>query len=130
MAAEQDYICIEKDQLQEQSKKIAELEAHSKFKEERITELIADNKRIESKIDHLTETVNKVMLNSIQDDNNLKQKVITLETKIDNQEEAFQQYKEDNQKKREDDRAKTNQLLTVITVGITVVSFALNYLFK
>lgn len=130
MAAEQDYICIEKDQLQEQSKKIAELEAHSKFKEERITELIADNKRIESKIDNLTETVNKVMLNSIQDDNNLKQKVITLETKIDNQEEAFQQYKEDNQKKREDDRAKTNQLLTVITVGVTVVSFALNYLFK
>ncbi len=131
MAVEQpEYICIEKDQLQEQSKKIAELEAHSKFKEERINELIGDNKRIEAKIDNLTETVNKVMLNSIQDDNNLNQRVLTLETKIQTQDDVLKQYKEESLKHRDEERAKTNQRLTYITVGIAILTFVLTYLWK
>ena len=130
MAAEQDYICIEKDQLTEQSKKIAELEAHAEFKEQRINELVEDNKRIESKIDNLTDTVNKVMLNSIQDDNNLNQRVIALETKIKTQDDVLKTYEENAQKHREEDRAKTNQRLTYITVGIGILTFVLTYLWK
>lgn len=75
------YVCIEKDQLQEHSESLAELKAKSKYKEGRINELIEDNKRIEGKIDKLTETVNSIMLHSIQDDNNLNQRVTALESK-------------------------------------------------
>lgn len=122
--------CLHEDQLQELSAKTAELEAKNGFKEQRINELIADNKRIESKIDKLTDTVNKVMLNSIKDDNNLNQRVITLETQIETQNDVLKQYQEEARKHREEERAKTNQRLTYITVGIAILTFALSYLFK
>ena len=128
MAAE--YICIRDEELNNQSRKIAELEAHSKFKEERINELIEDNRRIESKIDKLTETVNKVMLNSIKDDNNLNQRVHVLETKSDTQEKLLLQHEEQARKQREEDRAKTNQYLSYITVGICLLTFILTYILK
>ena len=64
--------CIHEQQLQTQSEKLAELEAKNGFKDQRINELIEDNRRIESKIDNLTDTVNKVMLNSIKDDKDIE----------------------------------------------------------
>lgn len=71
MASE--YICIKED-------KLAELEARAEYKEKRIDEL--DNKmdRMDAKLDKLTENVNNIMLHSIQDDNNLNQRVTALET--------------------------------------------------
>ena len=46
--------CIaHEEQIQENSKKIAELEAKNGFKAQRINDLIEDNRRIESKIDNL-----------------------------------------------------------------------------
>ena len=110
------------EQIQELTRKTAELEAHASFKEQRIMELIDDNKRIEGKIDNLTDTVNKVMLNSIRDDNDLNQRVLTLETKSDTQEKLLNEYEEKARKQRDEDRAKNNQNIAIIGLVMTGVS--------
>ena len=123
--------CIQhEEQIQELARKTAELEAHANFKEQRISELIEDNKRIEGKIDNLTDTVNKVMLNSIRDDNDLKQRVLTLETKSDTQEKVLKEYEETQRKQREEDRAKTTQYMVAIGTVIGVLSFIFAYILK
>ena len=118
------------EQIQELARKTAELEAHANFKEQRISELIEDNKRIEGKIDNLTDTVNKVMLNSIKDDNDLKQRVLTLETKSDTQEKLLKEYEAKAKKQRDDERARTNQYLSGIGVAIAILSFVFAYVLK
>ena len=123
--------CLQhEEQIQELSRKTAELEAHASFKEQRIMEIIEDNKRIEGKIDNLTDTVNKVMLNSIRDDNDLKQRVLTLETKSDTQEKFLKEYEEKQRKQREEDRAKTTQYMAVIGTVIGFLSFIFAYILK
>ena len=123
--------CLQhEEQIQELSRKTAELEAHASFKEQRISELIEDNKRIEGKIDNLTDTVNKVMLNSIRDDNDLKQRVLTLETKSDTQEKLLKEYEAKAKKQRDDERARTNQYLSGIGVAIAILSFVFAYVLK
>ena len=117
-------------QIQELSRKTAELEAKNGFKAQRINELIEDNRRIESKIDKLTESVNKSILASVQGDSDLKQRVTNLETKINTQNDTIKQFEEKARKHREDDRAKTNQYLGFITAGICVLTFILTYIFK
>lgn len=120
--------CIaHEEQIQKNARKIAELEAHASFKEQRITELIEDNKRIEAKIDNLTETVNKVMLNSISGDNDLKQRVLTLETKSDTQEKLLKEYEEKQRKQRDEDRQKQNLRIAYLGVGLTGLSIVLAY---
>ena len=123
--------CLQhEEQIQELSRKTAELEAHAGFKEQRISELIEDNKRIEGKIDNLTDTVNKVMLNSIKDDNDLKQRVLTLETKSDTQEKLLKEYEAKAKKQRDDERARTNQYLSGIGVVIAILSFVFAYVLR
>ena len=121
--------CIQhEEQIQELARKTAELEAHANFKEQRISELIEDNKRIEGKIDNLTDTVNKVMLNSIRDDNDLKQRVLTLETKSDTQEKLLKDYEEKARKQRDEDRQKQNLRIAYLGVGLTGLSIILAYI--
>lgn len=123
--------CLQhEEQIQELARKTAELEAHASFKEQRIMEIIEDNKRIEGKIDNLTETVNKVMLNSIKDDNNLNQRVTTLETTIKTQDDTIKKFEEKQRKEREEDRAKTTQYMAVIGTVIGVLSFIFAYIIK
>ena len=122
--------CLHEEQIQGYCKKIAELEAHAEFKEQRINDLIEDNKRIEAKIDNLNDTMNKVMLNSIRDDNDLKQRVITLETKADTQEKIIAQYEEKAKQEREEERQKTNTHLAYIGTAMGVLSFVFAYLLR
>ena len=131
MTAEKlEYTCIEKDQLSEQSAKIAELEARADFKDQRINELIEDNRRIESKIDKLTETVNNIVINSIKDDKDLKEDITKLKAKVEAQEKNFENFEKKQKEQRDDDRAKTNQYLTAIGIGLGVLYFVLNFVFK
>lgn len=69
-----EYICIKED-------KLAELEARAEYKEKRIDELDRKMDKIDGKLDKLTANVNNIMLHSIQDDNNLNQRVTALESK-------------------------------------------------
>ena len=117
-------------QIQENTREIAGLKERANYKDLRIGELIEDNKRIEAKIDNLTDTVNKVMLNSIKDDNELKQKVLALETKIDTQDKTIAKYKQESKEQRDEDRAKVNQRLTLIGLGISALSIILAFILK
>ena len=71
--------CLHEEQLHGQSRKIAELEARADYKDKRIEEIITQNMRTEEKIDKLTDIVNNLMLKSIQDDNDINQRVTALE---------------------------------------------------
>ena len=123
--------CLQhEEQIQELARKTAELEAHASFKEQRINELIKDNKRIESKIDKLTESVNKSILASVQGDSDLQQRVLALETKSDTQEKLLKEYEEKARKQREDDRAKFNQNIAVIGVVMTAISLIIAFIPK
>lgn len=123
--------CLQhEEQIQELSQKMVELAAHAGFKEQRISELIEDNKRIEGKIDNLTDTVNKVMLNSIKDDNNLNQRVTTLETTIKTQNDTIKEFEEKQRKQREEDRAETTQYMAIIGTVIGILSFIFAYILK
>ena len=118
------------EQIQELSRKTAELEAKNGFKQQRISELIEDNRRIESKIDKLTETVNNVVVNSIKDDKDLKEDITKLKSKVEAQEKNFEKFEKKQKEQRDDDRAKTNQYLTLIGIGLGVLYFVLNFVFK
>lgn len=123
--------CLQhEEQIQELARKTAELEAHASFKEQRIMEIIDDNKRIEGKIDNLTESVNKSILASVQGDSDLKQRVLKLETKSDTQENLLKEYEEKQRKQRDEDRAKTTQHMAVIGTVIGVLSFIFAYIIK
>ena len=121
--------CLQHDeQIQELTRKTAELEAYASFKEQRIMEIIEDNKRIEGKIDKLTDTVNKVMLNSIKDDNSLNQRVLTLETKQQTQDDLLKEFEEKQNKQRKEDREKQNLRIAYLGIGLTVLSIILAYM--
>ena len=127
--------CTEHEQqIQENSKKIAKLESKAEYKETRINELIEDNKRIEAKIDKLTETVNGVIVNSIKDDNDLNNRVIALETELKTQDKVLKEYQEAQRKEREEDRQKANQRLNYVAIGLTILTiilaYVIPYLFK
>ena len=122
--------CIHEEQIVSQSQKLAELETKNGFKDQRINELIEDNKRIEEKIDNLTKTVNEVIVNSIKDDNDLNNRVIALETQIQTQNDVLEKYKKEAKDQRDEDRQKLNLRLTAISVGLALLIFALTYVFK
>jgi len=80
MSAE--YTCIRDEQLQGQSRKIAELEARANYKDERIEQIIQDQKRMEEKIDDLTEAVSQLKYQSLKDDKDIDKRVTTLESTV------------------------------------------------
>jgi len=123
--------CVQhEEQIQKNARKIAELEAHASFKEQRIIELIKDNKRIEGKIDKLTESVNKSILASVRGDSDLTQRVLALETKSETQEKLLKEYEEKAREQRDEDRAKTTQYMAAIGTVIGVLSFIFAYILK
>ena len=115
------------EQIQELARKTAELEAHASFKEQRIMEIIDDNKRIEGKIDNLTDTVNKVMLNSIKDDNSLNQRVLAIETKQQTHDDLLKEFEEKQNKQRTEDWEKANLRIAYLGIGLTILSIVLAY---
>lgn len=82
VAKQADYICIKDEQLQGQSRKIAELEARANYKDERIEQIIKDQKRMEDKIDDLTEAVSQLKYQSLQDDKDIDKRVTALESTV------------------------------------------------
>ena len=125
-----EYNCMHEELLQDHSLHIKELEAKNGFKDQRINELIEDNRRIESKIDKLTENVNNIVVNSIKDDKDLKEDITKLKSKVEAQEKNFENFEKKQKEQRDDDRAKTNQYLTAIGIGLGVLYFVLNFVFK
>lgn len=118
------------EQIQENSREIAELKARADYKDKRIDELKKDMHEIKQSIDNLTNTVNNSIVNSIKDDKDLDNRVTSLETKIETQANIIAQYEEKARKDREEDRAKTNQYLVIIGIIISILSFVFANLLK
>ena len=68
-----EYVCIEEDRL-------TKLEARADFKEQRIDDLERKIEKMDKKLDKITENQHQMMLKSVQDDNNLNQRVTALES--------------------------------------------------
>lgn len=100
------HSCTHEEQIQRQSRKIAELKARADYKDRRIDEIITQNMRTEEKIDKLTDIVNNLMLKSVQDDNDINQRVTALE--------ASQQ--------------TIYRIISLVSVALALFTFYMNYL--
>ena len=124
----QETPCIQhEEQIQDNTQKIAALQTRADYKDKRIDELDKKMDKIDRKIDKLTDTVNKVMVNSIRDDNNLNQRVTTLETTIKTQNDTIKEFEEKQRKERDEDRQKQNLRIAYLGVGLTILSIVLAY---
>lgn len=74
--------CIHEDLIQNQSQKLAELEARADYKDKRIDEILDDNKRMEDKIDHLTVAVKDLQFQSLKDDKDIDKRLTSLESTV------------------------------------------------
>jgi len=115
------------EQIQDNTRKISALETRADYKDKRIDELNVKMDKIESKLDNLTDTVNTVVVNSIKDDNDLNNRVIALETKIETQNDVLDKYKEEQRKQRDEDRQKANMRLAYVGIGLTILTIILAY---
>lgn len=82
MASKSDYICIHEDTVQDHEAKLSRLEARSNFKDEKIEQILEDNKRINKKLDKINENIHQLQLKSARDDFNIDNRVTQLETTV------------------------------------------------
>lgn len=83
MAAKpEEYVCIEKQQLAEHQTEITSLKARADYKELRIEELNDKIEKIDTKLDTISESMNQLILKSVTDDNELNQRVTSLENTV------------------------------------------------
>lgn len=81
-AKKTEYMCIHEEKLQEHETKLETLGTRIDYKEEKITQILKDNQRMEKKIDKITESIHQLQLNSAQDDFNIDKRVTGLESTV------------------------------------------------
>ena len=74
--------CLHEEQIQGQSRKIAELETKAIYKEKMIDELSETMKDMKKSIDSLDETINNFILKSVNDDSTLRELVNKQDNRI------------------------------------------------
>lgn len=74
--------CFHEEQIQGQSRKIAELETRSNYKEKMIDELNENMKDIKETIESLDKTINNFILKSISDDGKLREVINKQDNRI------------------------------------------------
>jgi chromosome segregation ATPase len=78
-----EYPCIpHEEQIQKISRKAAELETRADYKDKRIDELKADMRDLKGSVESLDKTINDYIVNSIKDDNTLKDYITSLENRV------------------------------------------------
>lgn len=112
MTPKSEHNCINEDKIQDHSIQLKELETRSDYKEQRMDELNAKMDKMEEKLDVLNDNVNKLILQSSQQDNQLEIRLAKIETDMQNQ-------KEENQRR-----------LAWIGVGLTVLTILINLWFN
>ena len=107
--------CVHEEQIRGISRKTSELEANAKYHEKHLDELTVSIKELQESIDGMNKSINKIILKSVNDDNDLKKYVSGLENRIIMLETA---------------KNEQWKLFTGLGVLIPVVSFVITYLFK
>ena len=113
--------CLHEKDIVNQSKAIERLNAELGYKKEKLDDLKKDNRRMEDKIDKLTESVNDLVLQSKTDDDKLELRLKAIETEQ-------KVIKETTKELAEKNRADLNVRLVIATVILAVLSFYFNYL--
>ena len=114
-----DYNCIHEEQIQGQSRKIAELETRADYKDKRIDDLYVKIEKMESKIDTLNDNVNQLILQSNKRDNDRELRLKAIETEIEQQKQVSIE-----------NHNRVSQLLALVGVGLTIITILINVYFK
>ena len=114
-----DYTCIHEDQIQNQSRKIAELETRADYKDKRIDELYVKIEKMEDKLDTLNKNVNTLILQSNKGDTELELRLKAIETELALQKQT-----------QLENHNRVSQLLAVVGVGLTIITILINVYFK
>ena len=113
------YTCIHEEQIQGQSRKIAELETRADYKDKRIDDLYVKIEKMESKIDTLNDNVNQLILQSNKGDTDLELRLKAIETELELQKQTSI-----------DNHNRVSQLLAIVGVGLTIITILINVYFK
>lgn len=108
----QNYTCLHEEQIQDHSIQIKELETKADYKEKRIDDLYEKIEKMEKKLDTINDNVNKLILQSSQDDKDLEVRLTKIETDMKNQ-------KEESQRR-----------ITWIGIGLTILTIIINLYFQ
>ena len=114
-----DYNCIHEEQIQGQSRKIAELETRADYKDKRIDDLYVKIEKMENKIDTLNDNVNQLILLSNKGDTDLELRLKAIETELEIQKQT-----------NIENHNRVSQLLALIGVGLTIITILINVYFK
>ena len=114
-----DYNCIHEEQIQTQSRKIAELETRASYKDKRIDDLYVKIEKMEDKIDVLNANVNQLILQSNKGDTDLELRLKAIETELELQKQT-----------NIENHNRVSQLLALIGVGLTIITILINVYFK
>ena len=82
MVAKAESLSINEAKFQEAETKLAHLESRMGFKEEKIDQLVMDFKKMDEKLDKITENIHQLQLDSAKDDFNIDNRVTQLETTV------------------------------------------------
>ena len=114
-----DYTCIHEDQIQGQSRKIAELETRADYKDKRIDDLYNKIEKMEEKIDTINNNVNQLILQSNKGDTDLELRLKAIETELELQKQTSI-----------NNHNRVSQLLAVVGVGLTIITILINVYFN
>ena len=106
--------------LNSHSLKLTELEKEVQFKKEKLDAMQTKIDEMDKKIDKINENVNKIVLASTQADNDLDQRLNTIETRLDMQDKAIKDNKETS-------RDKYSKLSTYIAIGMFILTILTLY---
>ena len=109
--------CLHEEMILGQSRAIERLDAELNYKKEKLDDLKKDNRRMEEKIDKLTESVNDLVLQSKTDDDKLELRLKAIETE--------QKVIKEQQTKN---RADANLRLYVVIVIFAALTFYFNFI--
>ena len=110
--AAKEYDCIHEDLIQGHSVQIKGLETRADYKDKRIDDLYEKIDKMEKKLDEVNNNVNRLVLQSSQDDKNLEVRLTKIETDMKNQ-------KEESQRR-----------ITWIGIGLTILTIFINLYFN
>ena len=107
------------EQIQNNTRKIAEVQTELKFKEKRIDDLYIKMEKVESKIDIMNENINQLILQSNKDDTQLELRLKAIETELALQKQT-----------NIDNHNRVTILLALVGVGLTIITILINVYFN
>jgi predicted RNase H-like nuclease (RuvC/YqgF family) len=112
--------CTEhEEQIQNNTREIAELQTEIKFKEKRIDDIYLKIEKMEDKLDKLNDNVNKIILQSTKGDTDLELRLKAIETELQLQKQTAM-----------DNHTRLSSLLAIVGVGLTIITILINVYFN